>query len=393
MEIFSSKIKLLRCIISSSHNEFSLVPPGVGETAGLLSLDLSFNRLPSSSIRGLPAGLLELDLSGNPLSEAGLEMALPGVPRGLLVLRARGCGLVRVPGTVSVLARLRVLDVSGNALRWLPTELAGLAGLEELRLDGCGLEMVPPEVCALPALVTLSLADNEIREVPQLLARSSPRLRALNLSGNRLTALPSGFGAMAQLESLDLSGNANMGPLPVEEMARLRRLKRLHMARCTLWALPKALFHLQSLTDLDLSQGHLDGVGDLLSVLPALVHLNLSRNVLRAAPAHISTLAHLETADLSFNALAGPMPVELARCRSLRRLVVSSNQISELFPKPFGKALREVVAENCQLLAWGDAVDSVAGLIELIDVRGNPSLKPTPQSLAGLEANGKLRRS
>lgn len=377
-----------------SHNEFSSVPASVGGSAGLVKLDISHNHLLSRSIHGLPPGLLELDLSGNPLSEAGLELALPGVPKGLVVLRARGCGLVRVPGTISVLSRLRVLDVSGNAIRWLPAELAGMAGLEEVYMEGCGLEVVPPEVCALPALTTLSLAGNEIREVPQQLVRpASARLRVLNLGGNRLVGLPGGFGALAHLECLDLSGNENLGPLPVEDMARLRKLKQLRLSRCGLWSLPKALFHLQSLTHLDISQGHIDSVGDLLSVLPALVHLNLSRNVLRAAPAHISTLAHLESVDLSFNALAGPLPAELARCKALQRLVISSNQISELFPRPFfGGAIKEIIAENCQLVAWGEAVDSVAGVIELIDVRGNPSLKPTPQCLAGLEANGKLRR-
>jgi uncharacterized protein (TIGR02996 family) len=149
-----------------------------------------------------------------------------------------------------------------------------------------------------------------------------PRLRSLNLAGNRLTAgqLPPLLTApaLAQLEELDLSDN-NLGPEGVQALAAgpLERLRALRLQR---------------------TRPGLAGVSVLGSLLGrlGLRLLALGDNHLPPAAASVLTagpgLAGLHTLDLRGNRLGDAGAQALAACPRLRDLVyldLSENQIED----------------------------------------------------------------
>lgn len=203
--------------------------------AGLLSLDLSGNDVTDTGVRAIVdsptlARLRVLKLDRNPIGDAGiaallgsgvLRRALERSPR--LDLRANTVGpvgaglLAKWPG----LARVTHLDLSGNYLGNL-----GLAAL-----------LASPY---LEKLRVLHLGRNQITDAGALAIREEhlhlfDRLRAFDLSGNRLTRF--GLGVLETAKgtkplALELSGNvqpaagANVPVPSADPLGNLAELRR-----------------------------------------------------------------------------------------------------------------------------------------------------------------------
>ncbi|XP_038061328.1 uncharacterized protein LOC119732034 [Patiria miniata] len=108
------------------------------------------------------------------------------------------------------------LDVSFNLLRWLPPELP----------------------MRLPHLAYLDLSHNRLSALPESFALLF-HLRTLLLNHNALQALPESFVNLVKLERLDLSHNA-LERLP-EGMGRMETLKKLNLSDNFLTKLPYSL--------------------------------------------------------------------------------------------------------------------------------------------------------
>ena len=154
--------------LDASNNRLALLPPAFASLCALQRLALSANALsavPAACFApGLSATLRVLLLDGNRLAEA--PACLRGLAR-LERLSLRGNALSKLDGELLVsLSSLKVLDLAGNKLVVLPSELGGCTSLEELDLSGNALGALPAELGKLA------------------------RLRSLNADGNRLTTLP-----------------------------------------------------------------------------------------------------------------------------------------------------------------------------------------------------------
>ncbi|XP_076136940.1 NACHT, LRR and PYD domains-containing protein 12-like [Alosa pseudoharengus] len=187
----------------------------------------------ASALQSANSPLRELDLSQNDLQASGEKLfsALQSSNCKLDTLRLVGCGLTEKSGNIlafalqSVNAHLRELDLSKNTLgncggKLDSASLNPCCKIETLRLDGCKLTEKPSEVVAsavqhMVSLTELDLSDNHMNITGiQLLSAgiSCPNceLRILRLAGCKLTEESCEVVAvqhMVSLTELDLSDN------------------------------------------------------------------------------------------------------------------------------------------------------------------------------------------
>lgn len=170
-----------------------------GTLASITELDLSGRRI--GSVRGIEGlvNLRSLCLNQNLYFDGDLSPL--SALSNLSALQIRSCG-VQDPLPLASLARLEVLDLSGNpGVR----DLRSLAGLERLRLLDLGdtnvKDLAP--LASVTALEVLRLSFAECRGIRPLI--HLPRLRELDLSRLRLMDVPRDLAGLPALRRLDLS--------------------------------------------------------------------------------------------------------------------------------------------------------------------------------------------
>jgi len=94
-----------------------------------------------------------------------------------------------------------------------PAILSQLPDLEQLDLSGNRLTALPDDIGDLPRLTRLVLDDNQLAALPESLGALTS-LRWLALDGNALTDLPAAISRLPQLEKLDLRWNKLTGSQP-----------------------------------------------------------------------------------------------------------------------------------------------------------------------------------
>ncbi|KAH7729089.1 Leucine rich repeat 4 [Aphelenchoides avenae] len=159
------------------------------DISDLVAADLSGNRL-----HEMPACLCELD--------------------SLETLQIRDNCLRQLPTSIHLLKSLTYLDLSGNQLTSLPASIFFLR-LRVLLLPGNRLESLPREIRQLESCIQeLDLSFNRLEAIPTDTTLLKT-LRVLKLRGNRLAHLPSEIGSLNLLRILDVSANC-LTKLPLE---------------------------------------------------------------------------------------------------------------------------------------------------------------------------------
>lgn len=181
----------------------------------LTELNLSYNKLISPKIHREAFRKLRvletLDLSGNSL--ISIPMSLP---RSLQVLKIKNNQLNSIPdGALTGMEKLRKLILSDNQLR-LNSVYQGawmeLSALTTLDLSGNALSHIPSD---LPeSLEYLYLQSNRISSVPASAFEGTPNIKGIFLRFNRLSVGSvdeSSFAHLSNLQVLDLgTGNADL---------------------------------------------------------------------------------------------------------------------------------------------------------------------------------------
>ncbi|GAA5989390.1 hypothetical protein JCM5350_005698 [Sporobolomyces pararoseus] len=116
-----------------------------------------------------------------------LNVTIPKLSHGLVVLDISLCGLSEVPLAIASCPSLEELDIHGNSLATgtLPSFLGSLPSLLVLIADGCGLASLPSSLSHLNRLHTLAVRDNRLRALPSWFSRLSS-LEVLLIDGNPL---------------------------------------------------------------------------------------------------------------------------------------------------------------------------------------------------------------
>ena len=214
--------------------------------------------------------------------------------------------------------RVRGLSLPNRGLRGaFPFKVTELTGLWSLDLSGNGL--------AGPILPELGRLAN---------------LKTLNLSGNRRLSgpIPSELGGLTSLQELNLSLTGLSGSIP-PDLGDLSALERLNISGSSLsGSIPPELDSLRSLRELNLSFTGLSGsIPPELGSLTGLRVLNLRDTGLSGSiPPELGSLSALEQLDLSFTGLSGSIPPELGSLSALKQLNLSFTDLSGSIPPELG---------------------------------------------------------
>jgi internalin A len=201
---------------------------------------------------------------------------------------------------------------------------------KELDLSGKRLTELPSEICKLTRLETLILgAWAKEKEGSQGIKGYEMRgdYFAPLILGNGLKSLPPELANLGNLRKLDISGNP-WGSIP-DVVAQLHRLEQLTLSHTNLSEIPESITQLVNLTHLDLSYNQLRQLPESIAQLAHLTHLDLSGNQLKQLPESIAQLAHLTHLALSKNQLE-QLPESIAQLVRLTQLDLSVNQLEQL---------------------------------------------------------------
>ena len=307
-------------------------------------------RLGHNGIKGIQdatmlafTALTWLELHDNHLSELPQEWRLWGL-KGLLLHNNQ---ITHLPPAISGLTSLSTLTLAGNKLHCPSpgaspdvTALAApnddtlgsgrfgsLRALEVLDLSRNRLCALPAGITALGVLRRLVIDRNSIELLPDL---SLHRLEVLSATDNRLSCLPSSITVLTTLEVLELSGNLLS---TLQSTCSMPHLTRLCAARNRLRGLHTTVS--SALEVLDLSHNSIEQIAyDAFKVVVGLQVLDLSHNRLQGVPFSLGTRTALKTLRLGSNALQSLDFIDnLSKrpasggLRSLQTLVLANNEL------------------------------------------------------------------
>lgn len=285
-----------------SCNNISTFPNPLLMGKSLEEINLSCNK-----IHVLPAlegpeahlnSLTHLDLSLNPLDY--LPSSLFHLPKLDTLILAR-CHLDRIEvpleGLRPVAPSLKTLDLSHNKFTTLPDSLAILRSLEVLNMSSNELTAVPRCVSELPALAEFWATGNRISALP---SRIPSTLRVLVANGNLIEGVPKEW-ELPQLSVLHLAHN-RIAKLRAEFFECFPELTSLDLSANKLTALPKVTA--KKLAALRVAGNKLTEVPFAADALANLVVLDVSFNALTALP-NLAAAKGLEVLLASHNSKLG----------------------------------------------------------------------------------------
>ena len=205
-------------------------------------------------------------------------------------------------GAASELGAVTSIDLSNHGLDEVPSELTchleRLTSLLSLNLGGNALTSLPSELGLLTQLTLLNVASNELTSVPSEVGELHRTLRLLGLKGNKLASLPPAIGRLTSLEGLFLTDN-HLEALPTE-MGRMSNLRKLQAASNRLQSLPSQLGRLQNLELLRVPMNRLHVIPDEIFLnCGALAWLAISGNPMSTRVAPQITVPEIHAADLA----------------------------------------------------------------------------------------------
>lgn len=331
---------------------------------------------------------------------------------------------------------LQDLNLSGNKVNKLPSQLSCLHSLTKLDISNNSISKIPDNINCLTKLVDLNCSGNNISDLTrEMVALTS--LTCLNLSKNIFTAIPSVIYKLHHLTSLDISFNSifQAGIQPVlmkpQDMwhpftnpetgvatniniftherikdvtkyngAGIRRATYLHTFQPMhseryktrrLWLSVCQVNEWDPVVETTTgyvyysnnvsgdTQWEMPEGMDLLGHCEELVTLNLSHNVIRTVPKSLDTLKRLKKLLLNQNKI-GQLPHELGQLKSLETLRAEDNELRYLpYSLSYSTTLVELCVSGNLLETLPDGLGAVPTLKRLA-VTAN-KLKKLPYSL------------
>lgn len=132
--------------------------------------------------------------------------------------------LTRFPRPMSGLLGVKYLSLRNNCLKTVPDTALTLPHIKYLDLSLNPTLVSFPMICTSP-LEILKLSDSKLTSIPEFVMSCAQTLRTLDLSKNSLRRFPEDVNRLTNLQSLNLSGNANLTwtvPASFKLLERLR---------------------------------------------------------------------------------------------------------------------------------------------------------------------------
>ncbi|KAG0584173.1 hypothetical protein KC19_3G190400 [Ceratodon purpureus] len=209
-------------------------------------------------------------------------------------------------------------------------------GLQVLNLYCYNLHMLPESFGALRNLEELDLGGCEkLNSLPESIGRLQ-KLQKLDLEGSSIGSLPESFGELCNLEELDLRGCEKLNTLP-ESIGRLQKLRKLNMAWSGIGSLPESFGELCNLEELDLRECEkLNTLPDSIGRLQKLRMVHLFSSGIGSLPESFDELCNLEELDLRGCEKLNTLPESIGRLQKLQKLDLTRSGIGSL-PESFGE--------------------------------------------------------
>nr|XP_036215985.1 uncharacterized protein LOC106622659 isoform X2 [Bactrocera oleae]XP_036215986.1 uncharacterized protein LOC106622659 isoform X2 [Bactrocera oleae] len=335
-----------------------------------------------------------------------------------LSLSCRGIGVVAVPvelpdtvvtldlgnnnitrfeaNTFFMVSNLEELTLADNSIINIdPNAFYGLGKLKRLNLQNCGLKSLPAHTFQglknlvslnlgsnlltiindddfphMPNLVVLLLKRNQIMKISSSAFANLTALKVLELDDNLINSLPEGLNKLTHLQELSVTSNRLRW---INETDLPRNLQTIDFRANPLSIIMlKALRGMTRLRKLILSDVRSLKVFPDLEGCFSLEVIKLDRAGIKEVPANLCRQTpRLKSLELKTNSLVR-IP-NLANCRELRLLDLSSNYIESLSGRPFAglKQLHDLVLSYNRIKAI--PYDAFFGIprLQLLDLEGN----------------------
>ncbi|KAJ0464197.1 putative leucine-rich repeat domain superfamily [Helianthus annuus] len=262
-------------------DQIEWLPDSIGKLSGLITLDLSENRLVTlpSSISGL-SSLTKLDLHSNKIVELSESI---GDLLSLVYLDLRANQLSTLPASLSRLIRLQELDLSSNNLSVLPESIGSLVNLQKLNIETNNIEEIPHIIGHCVSLKELLADYNKLKALPEAVGKLES-LETLSVRYNNISRLPTTMSSLTNIKELDLSFN-ELESVP-ESLCFATTLVKVNISNnfADLRSLPRSIGNLENLEELDMSNNQIRVLPDSFRMLSKLQVLKTEGNPLEIPP-------------------------------------------------------------------------------------------------------------
>ncbi|KAG5938880.1 hypothetical protein E4U59_003534 [Claviceps monticola] len=202
--------------------------------------------------------------------------------------------------------------------------------LNYVDLSGRNLVTIPISLYSKAAdIISLNLSRNLSLDVPRDFIQSCKQLRDIKYNNNEARRLPLSLGRAGRLTFLDVSNN-RLDQLEHAELNILTGLLKMNLANNRLTHLPSYFGAYQALRSLNISSNFLDKFPPFLCQLHSLVDLDLSFNAIASLPDEIGNLKNLEKLLITNNRLVDEVSEGFRQLLSLRELDIKYNSITSI---------------------------------------------------------------
>jgi len=247
----------------------------------------------SSSFKGL-----DVSQDCDAFSRIGREVPLR-------FLSLEGNRIEKVPRALTDFTCLQELRLSANDLQSLDAgSCCGLTALTVLDLSSNRLKALPEDLALLTSLRSLSLDNNQLKALPCMQDWTS--LLRLSASNNELNCLPATFSSLVSLQTMVVNNNLiDVLPANLSRLTSLRSFDISYNCLRHLGLPDNGLHQLSSLTSLEAKMNEIAelSVPGLAGtcMFEGLEVLNLKGNKLLSLPQEVLHLHRLKELDLSYN--------------------------------------------------------------------------------------------
>lgn len=266
-------------------NQIEWLPDSIGKLTGLVTLDISENRiLALPEVIGRLSSLAKLDLHSNRIAQLPESI---GDLSNLIFLDVRGNQLTSLPSSLGRLLKLEELDVSANHLASLPDSIGSLARLKKLIVETNNLDELPYTIGNCVSLVELRAGYNHLKALPEAVGKLES-LEILSVRYNSIRGLPTTMASLTKLKEVDASFN-ELESIP-ENFCFVTSLVKLNVGNnfADLQSLPRSIGNLEMLEELDISNNQIRVLPDSFGNLQRLRVLRAEENPLQVPPRDVA---------------------------------------------------------------------------------------------------------